>query len=117
MRRTRRVELPKPAWQLSAGTTFVGLEPGWGAEVLADRAFRGRRPEAPSTSRSTTCTLLDLVGHNLGIAVVLRPIAANKNGKLHVTALSGDLRRWRAAMAEPDSPSLAGRALLTQLGG
>lgn len=60
-------------------------------------------------------TLLDLVGHNLGIAIVPAPIAAKKRGKLHVTALRGDLPGWHVAAAASENPSPAARALLAQL--
>ena len=60
-------------------------------------------------------TLLDLIGHNLGIAIVPAPIAAKKRGKLHVSALRGDLPGWHVAAAASENPSPAARALLAQL--
>ena len=100
-----------------AGMTFVGFQPDWGARVLADRVFAaaglGHRVELEVND---VHTLLDLVGHNLGVAIVPRPIAARKGGRLHVTALAGDLPSWQVAVAVSDNPSPAARALLAQFG-
>ncbi len=98
-----------------AGLTFVGFQPDWGARVLADRAFAAAGLEhRVELEVNDVHTLLDLVWHNLGVAIVPRPIAAKKGGKLHVTALTGDLPAWRVAVAVSDNPSPAARALLAQ---
>jgi DNA-binding transcriptional LysR family regulator len=98
------------------GLTFVGFQPDWGARVLADRAFAAAGlPHRVELEVNDVHTLLDLVGHNLGVAIVPAPIAAKKRGKLHVTALRGDLPGWHVAAAASDNPSPAARALLAQL--
>ncbi len=101
-----------------AGLTFVGFQPDWGARVLADRAFAAAGLEhRVELEVNDVHTLLDLVGHNLGVAIVPRPIAAKKGGKLHVTALAGDLPAWQVAAAASENPSPAARALLAQFTG
>lgn len=98
-----------------AGAAFVGFQPGWGARVLADRAFAAAGLEhRVELEVNDVHTLLDLIRHNLGIAIVPRPIAAKKAGKLHVTALRGELPEWRVAAASSQNPSPAARALLAQ---
>lgn len=99
-----------------SGMTFVGFQPGWGARVLADRAFAAAGlAHRVELEVNDVHTLLDLVGHNLGIAIVPQPIAAKKQGKLHVTTLPGDVPRWEVAAASSANPSPAARAFLAQL--
>lgn len=98
------------------GFTFVGFQPDWGARVLADRAFAAAGlPHRVELEVNDVHTLLDLVGYNLGIAIVPAPIAAKKRHKLHVAALRGDLPGWHVAAAASQNPSPAARALLAQL--
>jgi len=98
------------------GFTFVGFQPDWGARVLTDRAFAAvGLPHRVELEVNDVHTLLDLVGHNLGIAIVPAPIAAKKRHKLHVAALRGDLPGWHVAAAASENPSPAARALLAQL--
>ena len=98
------------------GAVLVGFQPGWGARVLADRAFAAAGLEhRVELEVNDVHTLLDLVGHNLGVAIVPRPVTAKKAaGRLHVTALRGELPEWRVAAAVSQSPSPAARALLAQ---
>ena len=98
------------------GLSFVGFQPDWAARVLADRAFAAAGlPHRVELEVNDVHTLLDLVGHNLGVAIVPRPIAAKKQHKLHTAALRGDLPPWRVAAAASGNPSPAARALLAQL--
>ena len=98
------------------GFTFVGFQPDWGARVLTDRAFAAvGLPHRVELEVNDVHTLLDLVGHNLGIAIVPAPIAAKKRHKLHVATLRGDLPGWHVAAAASENPSPAARALLAQL--
>lgn len=98
------------------GLTFVGFQPDWAARVLADRAFAAAGlPHRVELEVNDVHTLLDLVGHNLGVAIVPRPIAAKKQHKLHIAALRGDLPPWRVAAAASENPSPAAQALLAQL--
>lgn len=98
-----------------AGSAFVGFQPGWGARVLADRAFAAAGLEhRVELEVNDVHTLLDLIRHNLGVAVVPRPIAVKKGGKLHVAALRGNLPEWRVAAVSSQNPSPAARALLAQ---
>ncbi len=98
------------------GLTFVGFQPDWAARVLADRAFAAAGlPHRVELEVNDVHTLLDLVGHNLGMAIVPRPIAAKKQHTLHIAALRGDLPSWQVAAAASENPSPAARALLAQL--
>ncbi len=98
-----------------SGLAFVGFQPDWAARVLADRAFAAAGLDhRVELEVNDVHTLLDLVGHNLGLAIVPRPIAAKKAAALHVTALRGDLPDWRVAVAVSGTPSPAARALLAQ---
>ncbi len=98
------------------GLSFVGFQPDWGARVLADRAFAAAGLQhRVELEVNDVHTLLDLVGHDLGVAIVPRPIAAKKQHRLHTVALRGDLPPWRVAAATSRNPSPAARALLAQL--
>ncbi len=98
-----------------SGMTFIGFQPDWAARVLADRAFAAAGlSHRVELEVNDVHTLLDLVGHNLGVAIVPRPIAAKKSGALHVTALRGDVPGWRVVAAVSQNPSPAARALLAQ---
>jgi DNA-binding transcriptional LysR family regulator len=61
--------------------------------------------------------MLDLIGQNLGIAIVPAPIAAKRPDSLHATPLEGDLSAWTVATAVPDRPSPAAQAFLGSLSG
>ena len=60
-------------------------------------------------------TMLDLIGQNLGIAIVPASIAAKRPDVLHATPLHGEQPVWTVAAAVPDQPSPAAAAFLDLL--
>jgi DNA-binding transcriptional LysR family regulator len=106
-------------WGELDGETFVDFHPDWGSRCLTDSAF-----EAAGTARRVALevndvhSLIDMVGHGLGIAVVPRPLALKDQAAgLSWTPLA-DLPLWRVAVAAPDADRLApaARELLSYLG-
>ena len=59
--------------------------------------------------------LLDLVGHNLGIAIVPESFAEKRPDTLRKVALHAGMPRWHVAVAVADEPSPAATAFLDQL--
>ncbi|HEY2043301.1 MAG TPA: LysR family transcriptional regulator [Jatrophihabitans sp.] len=102
-----------------AEETFVDFHPEWGARVISDRAFAAAGIEHPVTLEvNDVHTLLDLVAHGLGIALVPAPIAAKKAAKLPAIALRRSAAEyWQVSIAVPsgDAISLAAQALLGML--
>jgi DNA-binding transcriptional LysR family regulator len=109
-------------WAKLAGETFVDLHPDWGARRLTDRAFAAcRTPRRVALEVNDVHTLIELVGHGLGIAVVPRPIAGkNEAAALSVVPMTGlEDMEWEVSVAVPDGdrPSPAARRLLSYLEG
>ena len=96
--------------------TFIGFKPDWAARVLATRAFTAADlPCRVELEVNDVHTMLDLIGQNLGIAIVPAPIAAKRPDLLHATPLHGDLPVWTVAAAVPDRPSPAAAVFLDLL--
>jgi DNA-binding transcriptional LysR family regulator len=109
-------------WAKLAGETFVDLHPDWGARRLTDRAFAAcRTPRRVALEVNDVHTLIELVGHGLGIAVVPRPIAGKSEAAaLSVVPVTGlEDMEWEVSVAVPDGdrPSPAARRLLSYLEG
>jgi DNA-binding transcriptional LysR family regulator len=104
-----------------AHETFVDFHPEWGARGISDRAFAAAGVEHPVTLEvNDVHTLLDLVGHGMGVALVPAPIAAKKAARLPAVPLRpGSAESWQVAVAVPaaDASSLAAQALLKMLPG
>ena len=104
-----------------AHETFVDFHPEWGARGISDRAFAAAGVAHPVTLEvNDVHTLLDLVGHGMGVALIPAPIAAKKAGRLPAVALRpGSAERWQVAVAVPaaDASSLAAQTLLKMLPG
>nr|WP_239579855.1 LysR family transcriptional regulator [Microlunatus panaciterrae] len=97
------------------GESFVGFLPGWGARVLAERAFASiGSPHRVSMEVNDVHTLLDLVEHGLGIAIVPEHFARKRPDKLAAVAIDHDRLQWRVAVALPHQPSPAAKELLSQ---
>jgi DNA-binding transcriptional LysR family regulator len=112
---------PWAEWRQLGDEAFVDWHQDWGARQLTDRAFA-----ASGTIRRVGIevydvhTLIDMVRHGLGVAVVPHPISRKgQAAPLAVVPLKGqeDLH-WRVSVALPsgDRHSPAARELLSYLG-
>lgn len=98
------------------GEQLVGFEQGWGCRVLAERAFASAGVAyRPSMEVNDVHSLLDLVGLNLGVAVVPAPFGLKRPDQLTATPLGGGGPEWTAALAVAEEPSPAATAFLDQL--
>lgn len=111
-----------PEWADLAGETFVDFHPDWGARQVTDLAFA----EAGVSRRVTlevndVHTMLDLINHGLGLAVVPRPVTAKDQAAgLATLRLPGDQApMWHVSAAVPEGtqPSAAGVAFLSEVPG
>jgi len=103
-----------------AGETFVDWHPDWGARRLTDGAFAASgTPRRVALEVYDVHTLIDLVRHGLGIAVVPAPIARKKQAAtLSAVPIKGvGERSWEVSVALPqgDRASPAARKLLSYL--
>jgi DNA-binding transcriptional LysR family regulator len=107
-------------WTQLAGETFVDWHPDWGARRLTDGAFAASHtPRRVALEVYDVHTLIDLVRHGLGIAVVPAPISRKEEAAtLSAVPLKGlDDQCWEVSVALPegDRPSPAARKLLSYL--
>lgn len=98
-----------------AGQVLVGFLPGWGARVLTEQAFAavGQKHRVVMEVNDVH-TLLDLVGHGLGVAIVPEHFARKRPATLRAVPVAGDRLRWQVAAAVPVKASAAAVALLDQ---
>jgi DNA-binding transcriptional LysR family regulator len=81
-----------------ADETFIEFQPDWGVRIILDDAFG-----ALGIERSIACevndlpTLLDLVAHQLGVAVVPRVLASDRTD-LCLVPLAGESPVWEASL-------------------
>jgi DNA-binding transcriptional LysR family regulator len=102
------VELPD-----LVGESFVDFDATWGARAIADRALaRGGVSHPVTLEVNDVHTLLKLVQHNLGVALVPERIAAKAGDHVTVPLVDGSAETWQVSVAVPHSPSLAANALL-----
>jgi DNA-binding transcriptional LysR family regulator len=102
-----------------ADETFIEFQPDWGTRIILDEAFA-----ALGIERRIACevndlpTLLDLVAHQLGIAIVARVLGADRSD-LRFVALAGNSPVWEVSMiTRADGPvSAAARAFVDMLAG
>jgi DNA-binding transcriptional LysR family regulator len=111
---------PPVRWDELAGEPFVDFQPDWGARGLTDRAFATAGVQRRvALEVNDVHSLLELVGHGLGIAVVPHQIARKEQAsELCTVALPADgPGRWRVSMAVPDEDATgpAARELLRYL--
>jgi len=116
----RLAEEPYVEWAALADETFVDWHPDWGARRLTDQAFAADgTPRRVALEVYDVHTLIDLVRHGLGIAVVPHPISRKKEaGPLAAVPLKGRTEHlWQVSVALPDGdrPSPAARKLLSYL--
>jgi len=94
---------------------LMGFLPGWGARVLAEQAFAaaGLRHRVAMEVNDVQ-TLLDLVAHDLGVAIVPEHFARKRPATLRAVAVDHDSLRWQVAAALPRKASAAAAALMSQ---
>ncbi|MDX2847087.1 MULTISPECIES: LysR family transcriptional regulator [Streptomycetaceae] len=107
-------------WADLGGEEFVDFHPDWGARGLTDRAFAANRVERRvALEVNDVHSLIDLVHHGLGIAVVPQPIARKEHAAgLRTVRLAGaEDHIWEvsAALPQEDRVSPAARKLLSYL--
>ncbi|WP_243064393.1 LysR family transcriptional regulator [Humibacter sp. RRB41] len=99
-----------------ADETIVGFQSEWGAQVLVARALAGigvsQRVELETND---VPSLLDLVEHGLGIAVVPEHFSQKRPSALASVPLDSPGLEWSVGIATAGVVSPAARAFLTQL--
>jgi DNA-binding transcriptional LysR family regulator len=114
--RHRLAELKGVTLDEIAAEPQIGFLPGWGARVLADRAFATAGLQSRVTMEvNDVHTLLDLVGHGLGVAVVPEHFRHKRPQTLRAVPIKGDELEWNVAVAVPEQPGPAGKVLLEQV--
>ncbi len=102
-----------------AGEVFIDFPPNWAGRTMADAAFaRAGLRRKVGLQVNDVHTQLELLGHDLGIAVVPEPIANKPQAAdLHRVELDGHPMRWHVCAAIPPDgrPTPAARALLDQI--
>ncbi|MET8678993.1 LysR family transcriptional regulator [Streptomyces sp. NPDC004647] len=112
----------KVEWDELSGEQFVDFHPDWGARGLTDRAFAaaGTRRQV-ALEVNDVHSLIELVGHGLGIAVVPQPVARKEQaaGLVAVRLAGSPEPLWEVSVAVPGSDRVgpAARELLSYLGG
>ncbi|GAB3968572.1 LysR substrate-binding domain-containing protein [Actinoallomurus acanthiterrae] len=103
-----------------AGEVFVDFHADWGARQISDRAFEtAGLPRHVAMEVNDVHSLLDFVQHDLGIALVPRPIAHKRKKNVRVVPLRETPPTWRVSVAVPtDGPTNnpASQALLGIVG-
>ncbi|MFC8079545.1 LysR family transcriptional regulator [Streptomyces sp. NPDC057307] len=107
-------------WADLAGEVFVDFHQDWGARGLTDRSFAAVGVERRvALEVNDVHSLIELVGHGLGIAVVPRPIARKEHAAALVTVrLAGaESHPWEVSAAVPEESRTgpAARRLLSYL--
>jgi DNA-binding transcriptional LysR family regulator len=95
----------------------VGFLPGWGARSIAERAFTAAGlPIKITMEVNDVHTLLDLVGHGLGVAVVPEHFKNKRPQSLRSVPIKDEQGLdWNVAIAVAEQPGPAGQALLKQI--
>jgi DNA-binding transcriptional LysR family regulator len=117
----RLAAAPYAQWGQLADETFVDWHQDWGARRLTDRAFAASgTPRRVGIEVYDVHTLIDMVRHGLGIAVVPQPISRKEQAaSLAVVPLKGqEDQNWEVSVALPSDGrhSPAARELLSYLG-
>ena len=89
-------------WKSLCDKPFVDFNTDWGSRQVTDRAFAAAGVTRHIASEvNDVHTLLDLVEHGLGIAVVPEHIARKKAGRLASLPLPVDAPTWDVTIATP----------------
>ncbi|MGR6919860.1 LysR substrate-binding domain-containing protein [[Actinomadura] parvosata] len=119
---TRWLKQGEARWSELGGGRFIDLHPGWGARGLTDRAFASAGAvRQVSLEVNDVHTLIDVVGHGLGVAVVRAPIVGKPQAAalktVRLTGVSPELL-WRLSVVapSPDTTAPAARKLMDYLG-
>ena len=110
----------KAEWGELSGEAFVDFHPDWGARRLTDRAFAATGVQRRvALEVNDVHSLIDLVHHGLGVAVVPQPIARKDHAAglaaLPLAGAEDHLWEVSAALPEEDRVSPAARKLLSYL--
>ena len=93
-------------------------DPTWGARAISDHAFATAGVAHPVTIEvNDVHTLLALVSHNLGVALVPERIAAKRGDHITVPLVPNSADSWQVSVAIPtgSAASLAADALIGML--
>ncbi len=106
-------------WADLGAEVFVDFHRDWGARGVTDRAFAAAGVERRvALEVNDVHTLIDLVGHGLGVAVVPRPVARKEQAAvLCALPLDGEQQIWQVSVAVPheERTGPAARELLSYL--
>lgn len=104
-------------WQALGREAFVDFNTDWGSRQVTDRAFAAAGIARHIASEvNDVHTLLDLVEHGLGIAVVPEHIARKKAGKLASLPLPADAPTWDVTIAlQASATTAAGETFLAPI--
>ncbi|HEX2104696.1 MAG TPA: LysR family transcriptional regulator [Solirubrobacteraceae bacterium] len=100
-----------------ADEDFVEFQQGWGVRIVLDQAFAALGIERRIVCEvNDTPTLLDLVAHGLGVAVVPRVLAAGR-GDIAVVDLQDRAPQWEVSLVTREDGGLSApsRAFLAML--
>ncbi|GAA3715688.1 LysR family transcriptional regulator [Streptomyces tremellae] len=107
-------------WAELADETFVDFHTDWGARSRTDYAFASAgRERRVALEVNDVHSLIELVGHGLGVAVVPRPVARKPQAaRLSTVELAeADTCQWEVSVAVPEGrrTTSAARELLSYL--
>jgi DNA-binding transcriptional LysR family regulator len=114
----RLAAAPVVSLQDLAGEAFVDFDPTWGARAISDHAFATAGVAHPVTIEvNDVHTLLALVSHNLGVALVPERIAAKRGDHITIPLTPNSADSWQVSVAVPtgSAASLAADALIGML--
>lgn len=101
-----------------SGEAFVDFHRDWGARGVTDRAFAAAGTERHvALEVNDVHTLIDLVGHGLGVAIVPRPISRKEPAAVLRAIPLAEEHVWQVSVAVPsdDRGGPAARELLSYL--
>jgi DNA-binding transcriptional LysR family regulator len=101
-----------------AKETIVGFQSDWGAQLLVGRALASiGANHTADLETNDVHSLLDLVQHGLGVAVVPAHFAKKRPNALASVPVDAPGLEWSVGVATPEIVGPAANAFLTQLEG